>query len=59
MSTHNIYYWEMAFVKRSNSACCIKISADNILKLKHFSYSSQKTGFDISSKLSPEVTRVK
>ena len=36
------------------SAVCIKFSADDILKC--FSYFSQKTGFDISCKLSPLET---
>ena len=33
-----------------------KFSADDLLKLKYFSYFSQKTDFDISCKLSPVET---
>ena len=38
-------------------ACWVKISADEILK--YFSYSSRKTEFDISSKLSRETICMK
>ena len=41
-------------VRSKHLALCANFSADDILK--HYSYCSQKTGFDTSCKLSPRET---